>query len=118
MTYTQIASIASICHEANRQYCRTIGDSSQEPWSVCPQWQKDSAILGVEKIASGETTRPEQSHESWSRQKIEDGWMYGEVKDPIAKTHHCLVPFTELPVEQQMKDHLFFAVASTLLKQI
>lgn len=96
-------------------FCATLGDHSQPSWSEAPAWQCESALLGVEGIAEGRITRPEQSHESWSAQKVADGWVYGEVKDAAAKTHHCLVPFNELPPEQQMKDHLFFAIASTLL---
>jgi hypothetical protein len=39
--------------------------------------------------------------------KIKEGWVYGFVKDPVSKTHPCIVPYEELPEEQQMKDHLF-----------
>lgn len=110
-----IAAIASICHEANRAYCVSIGDHSQPTWDDAPSWQKESCYTGVLKIASHEITRPEQSHESWSAQKLAEGWVYGTVKDPVAKTHHCLVPFTELPPEQQTKDVLFFSIARALL---
>lgn len=110
-----ILQIAQVCHEANRAYCATLGDFSQLPWDEAPAWQRASAITGVEKIASGEITKPSDSHESWSAQKIAEGWTYGPVKDPVAKTHHCLVPFDKLPPEQQVKDFLFFAVAKTLV---
>lgn len=112
-----IRNVAAVCHDANRMYCFTIGDTSQPDWMQAPEWQRESAIKGVEAIAEGRTTRPEQSHESWSAEKIAAGWTYGPTKDPIAKTHHCLVPFADLPPEQQTKDHLFFAIASTLLYQ-
>lgn len=110
-----INAVAAVCHEANRAYCATLGDHSQSAWADAPVWQRESALFGVKGIAEGTITRPEQSHESWSAQKIADGWVYGPEKDPIAKTHHCLVPFAELPPEQQAKDHLFFAIATTLL---
>lgn len=111
----QAIAIAAVCHEANRAYCATIGDNSQPRWEDAPEWQVDSAISGVQKIASGEITAPEQSHESWSAHKFADGWKYGDVKDPEAKTHPCLVPFIALPPEQQVKDKLFFAITTTLL---
>lgn len=111
----QAIAIAQVCHEANRAYCITIGDNSQPRWEDAPEWQTDSAISGVQKIAAGEITAPEQSHEGWSAHKLADGWKYGEVKDPEAKTHPCLVPFGQLPLEQQMKDKLFFAIATALL---
>lgn len=111
----RILHIAAVCHEANRMYCLTLGDTTQPEWMQAPEWQRQSAIKGVEAIAEGRTTRPEQSHESWSAEKIATGWVYGPVKDAEKKEHPCLVPFTELPPEQQMKDHLFFAIATTLL---
>ncbi len=32
----------------------------------------------------------------------------------MAKTHHCLVPYAELPLEQRVKDNLYGAVVRTL----
>lgn len=52
----------------------------------------------------------EAPHESWMKQKLDDGWVYGTVKDADAKTHPCLVDFGELPVSQQAKDYIFRAV--------
>ena len=57
---------------------------------------------------------PEASHESWMKQKLEEGWKYGPVKDPERKEHHCIVPFDQLPREQQAKDFLFRAVVHAL----
>ena len=112
---TRFANIARVCHEANRAYCWTIGDDSQVAWDDAPEWQRASAINGVEKIAVGETKRPEDSHNSWYDEKAATGWVYGPVKDAEAKTHPCMVPFGDLPPEQQAKDHVFFTVAKALL---
>lgn len=114
-TDPRIHDIASICHEANRAFCATHGDVSHKTWWEAPQWQRTSSILGVSKIAAGEVTRPEQSHESWAAQKVAEGWVYGPTKDEVAKTHPCLVPFTALPPHQQMKDVLFLSMAIALL---
>ena len=43
-------TIARIAHEVNRVYCLTIGDKSQPRWEDAPQWQKESAINGVEYL--------------------------------------------------------------------
>lgn len=107
--------VARACHEANRAYCIALGDDSQEPWPRAPEWQKASAIEGVKKIMSGEITEPHQSHESWMAHKLAEGWVYGKRKDAEAKTHPCLVPFGELPAEQQAKDIIFYGVAKALL---
>lgn len=104
--------IASVCHEANRAYCLTQGDTSQLPWHDAPEWQRSSAILGVQKALDGAT--PRELHESWMAQKVADGWTFGPVKDADAKTHPCMVPYSNLPEEQQRKDNLFHAVVSAL----
>lgn len=57
---------------------------------------------------------PEASHISWMNQKVEEGWVYGPVKDPEAKQHPCMVPFDQLPREQQAKDYIFRAVVHSL----
>lgn len=101
-----IEHIASVCHEANRAFCETIGDDSQVPWKYAPDWQKKSAIEGVIFHLNGDHG-PEASHEHWMKAKLKDGWVYGAVKDPDAKTHPCLVPFDQLPTNQQQKDYLF-----------
>ena len=105
-----VEQIAAICHEVNRAYCESIGDNSQPRWTDAPQWQKDSAIAGVQAILANPDTTPEQSHEGWLAHKRADGWTYGPVKDPALKQHPCFVPYAELPPEQQTKDHLFGAV--------
>lgn len=108
------SDIARVAHEINRAYCTAIGDNSQPAWEDAPQWQKDSAIAGVEAILGNLETTPEQSHENWSAHKIAEGWVFGPVKDPVAKEHPCLVPYSELPVEQRVKDYLFGAVVRQL----
>lgn len=110
-----VVAIAQVCHEANRSYCRTIGDLSQPHWEDAPEWQRSSAIAGVNAIANREVQKPEDSHNSWSAEKERTGWEWGPVKDPEKKKHPCLVPFHELPPEQQAKDVLFFAIATALL---
>ena len=44
--------------------------------------------------------------------------MYGPVKDLDAKQHPCMVPFEQLPVEQQAKDYIFRAVVHALRGQL
>lgn len=105
--------IARTCHEVNRAYCDAFGDLTQPAWEDAPQWQKDSAILGV-KLHTENDVGPEASHESWMAQKVAEGWVYGLVKDPKAKTHYCIVPFDMLPREQQAKDFIFRAVVHVL----
>ena len=40
--------IAKVAHEINLAYCESIGDNSQPTWELAPDWQKSSAINGVQ----------------------------------------------------------------------
>jgi len=106
---------ARIAHEVNRAFCLTLGDTSQPGWENAPEWQKKSAINGVnfhwKALAAGEELKPSASHESWLKEKLETGWKYGPAKNPETKEHPCCVPYDELPAEQKTKDFLFCAVA-------
>ena len=104
---TLIEEAARIAHEVNRAYCASIGDASQVPWSEAEDWQRKSAINGATAIAEGKIKTPGDSHRSWLVEKESDGWIWGPVKDPTRKEHPCMVPFEELPGDQQIKDHLF-----------
>lgn len=106
---------AGAAHEANRVYCRAIGDDSQPPWEKASQWQKDSACAGVEMIRTKPETTPEQSHEGWLKLKRAEGWVYGSVKNPETKEHPCMVAYSELPPSQRAKDSIFGAVVRGVL---
>ena len=106
---TKIELIARYAHEINKAYCEAIGDSSQPSWEDAPDWQKSSAIAGVEVHLKSDLT-PEQSHQSWLDVKLKEGWIYGDVKDPIKKEHPCIMPYAQLPTSQKVKDYLFKAV--------
>lgn len=107
--------IAAICHDANRRYCMSIGDNSQLPWEEAPEWQRQSAIAGVKFRLENPDAPDSAQHDAWSADKVKDGWVYGEVKDPVKKTHPCLVPFDQLPIEQRRKDTLFASIVDGLV---
>lgn len=104
--------IARVAHEINRAYCASQGDTTQPAWEEAPDWQKDSALAGVDMHLANPDATPEQSHESWLAQKTSDGWKYGEVKDAEKKEHPCFKPYAELPDAQKAKDYLFKAVVA------
>lgn len=109
-----VFKVAKTCHEANRAYCRAIGDDSQPAWEDAPDWQRSSAVKGVKFIWDNPDASPSASHESWLEEKRLDGWSYGPVKDSDARTHPCFVPYDELPVEQRAKDYIFGAIVRAL----
>lgn len=102
-----VTAIAMACHAANAAWCEYGGDTSQKPWAEAPDWQRDSAIVGVEFHLANPDAGDAASHERWMEHKLAAGWKFGAVKDEKKKTHPCLVPFDQLPPEQQFKDRLF-----------
>lgn len=106
--------IARVAHEINRAYCASLGDTSQPAWEDAPEWQKASALAGVDMHLTNPDASPEQSHESWLAQKTAEGWKYGPVKDAEKKEHPCFRPYAELPPEQKAKDYLFRGVVHAL----
>jgi len=108
-----VEQIAKTCHEVNRAYCFSIGDDSQLPWADASDWQKESAVKGVQFRLDNPESTSEELHESWLKEKEDTGWVYGKVKDPKKKEHPCMVPYEDLPQEQQAKDALFIAVVES-----
>jgi hypothetical protein len=106
------SAIARACHEVNRSYCLALGDLSQASWEDAPDWQRESARVGVIRAIEGAT--PEQLHESWLSHKQADGWIYGTTKDAEKRVHPCMVPYGELPPEQRAKDHLFSSTVKAM----
>ena len=111
----QVIAIAAVCHEANKAYCESLGDFSQEHWDKAPVELRNSAIHGVQQVADGIITSDSSAHDSWMKEKLEAGWTHGDKKSIAKKTHPNLLPFHMLPDEQQLKDRLFYVTAITLL---
>ncbi len=109
-----VKEIAKVCHEVNRAYCQVLGDLSQKSWDEAPDWQRDSAINGVEFHLKNPDAGPENSHNSWLAEKADAGWVFGPEKSEAKKTHPCMVSFHDLPVEQQAKDYIFRGIVHAL----
>ena len=109
-----IIKIAEVAHETNRAYCESIGDNSQVSWSLAPEWQRASAIDGVEFHLNNPDSLPQDSHENWLKLKESEGWKYGKVKSEGKKEHPCFVPYDQLPLEQRVKDSLFLGIVRSL----
>ena len=43
-------------------------------------------------------------HERWCKERIADGWVYGEKRDNEKKRHPSLIPWEELSQEEKQKD--------------
>lgn len=110
----QLDFYARVTHEVNRAYCQSCGDDSQPSWDDAPEWQKESALNGVRLHLLNPEMTPADSHAAWMAEKLANGWTYGPEKNPELKQHHCLVPYDELPHDQQVKDWLFRATVHAI----
>lgn len=106
--------IAMACHEANKRWCESQGDDTQRHWEDAEEWQRDSAIKGVNFRLENPNAGEDTQHNAWMKDKVDAGWVYGENKDAGLKTHPCIVPFSDLPEFQQKKDRLFCAIVDAL----
>lgn len=44
------------------------------------------------------------THDVWAKGRLQQGWTYGPVRDDMAKTHPCLVPYDDLPESEKQYD--------------
>ncbi len=109
-----IMRAARVCHEANKAWCEANGDFSQKSWENAEDWQRDSAIAGVKFRLANPDAGDDAQHNAWMKDKTDNGWVYGPVKDAEAKTHPCIVAFNMLPFEQRMKDTIFCAIVDAI----
>lgn len=114
MIDSEIEGIAKVCHEANKAWCESLGDMTQLHWAEAPQWQKDAAVSGVKHHLENPESLPADSHNAWMRQKLDDGWKWGPVKDAEKKTHPSMVLFEKLSPGDQNKDKLFLNIVRAL----
>jgi hypothetical protein len=52
------------------------------------------------------------NHDNWARQRLADGWRYGERRDDSNKLHPDLVPYDDLSESEREYDRI--SVISTL----
>jgi hypothetical protein len=108
-----IDEIARVCHGANTEYCLAVGDAGLPTWDNLDESYKESTRMGV-KFTQSSNAHPEDQHESWMRERIRQGWVYGPVLNREKKIHPNLVPYDQLPIKQQMKDKLFRSIVKCL----
>jgi hypothetical protein len=107
--------IARTCHEVNRAYCvGVMSDHSHQPWDESPDWQRESCYEGVLKHYENPTFTPEDSHRSWMAKKVDEGWVFGNLKSETEKTHPCLVPYHTLHIHDRTKDAIFSAICKSM----
>ncbi len=70
-----------------------------EPYDTSKTELPSELLTLTEQIAK-------QVHEAWAKGRIDEGWVYGEVRDDAKKTTPCLVPYDELPESEKEFDRV------------
>lgn len=103
-----IENAARAAHEAIRVIQVEHNEPNvASPWDEAPQDIKDSCYIGIQRVIDNPEITSEELHDSWIETKLSQGWQYGEVRNEELKLHPCLVPYSELPSFQRLKDALF-----------
>ena len=113
MNSEKIINIAKTCHEVNKAFCEGIGDNSQVSWEEATEDIRQSAIDGVRFLRKNPKSTAVDIHNNWLEFKMDDGWVFGLEKDPVKKTHPCMVRYKDLPKHQRTKDKLFSAIVKS-----
>ena len=86
--YNHKSSVASALHRKMKVLCQIPG-IEKEPAHRTPEERQAIRVL---------------EHCRWNAYMRSEGYVYGETRNDLAKTHHCLVPFKELSLQEQEKD--------------
>lgn len=93
--------IARVCHEVNRNYRRFLGETDSGAWAEISAEKRASIVTGVQFALDRPDLTPRESHERW-------------MEDAANAGHINLVPWEQLPREQQAKDEIFLAIVRAL----
>ena len=112
-----LEAIAAVCHEANRVLTAHAGDVPvQVSWDEYPAELKESALNGIKFLIEHPEATPEQQHENWCKHKTAQGWTQNGIYSAESKTHPHLKAYGALAPEVRLKDKMFRAIVTTLLK--
>lgn len=89
--------------ESNRAQARSIGEKLNVVGLAFDAGE--SSVPTVEEFdAETVLLLAENEHIRWMQEKLANGWVYASVRDNGKKHHPGLVPYEELPPEEQQKD--------------
>ena len=86
--YNYRSSIASVIHSKFKRLCNTPG-SRKAP---------------ADRTSTEKYFHANMEHRRWNAYVRSEGYVWGEKKNHLIKTHPLLVPFDQLPLEEQLKD--------------
>lgn len=110
-------AIARVAHEVNRELTAHAGDVPVQPhWEEASEDTRLSCINGVEFFEKNPLASPEDAHNNWCAKKIADGWVLNGIYSAESKTHPHLRAYGSLAPEVRLKDKVYRAIVTTMLK--
>jgi hypothetical protein len=109
--------VARVVHEALAAYCHVIGESPAT-WAETPANSRQGTHSAIDAIIRGKITTRRELHDRWMGDMLRAGFKYGPRRDAEMKTHPCLLPFDDLPKDQQFKDALFLAIVKAFNEEL
>lgn len=109
--------LAEVSYEAVQSFNEAVGEVRGNSWafaSVEDQSQFRHAVASKLRYPSS----PQQTHASWLRSQVDQGWKFGKVFSEEAKTNPNLLPYEALPDTVRIKDALLHSVISTLRNRL
>lgn len=80
-----------------------------------PKPEDTSDVLLSQEILDMTELIAKNTHENWAKNKLEDGWVYGDTLDDEIKTHPCLMEYEKLSEEDKDYDRTTALEAIKLL---
>lgn len=124
--FLSIETVASVCHEANKQFCDSQGEEDlHKHWKDLNENEKKVSIQALrglfqyqdEILASPVRLFAERAWLEWKKAVQSQGWVYGPTKDVVKKTHTCIVDqYDKLPLYEKVKDEIYIALFKTFLQ--
>jgi hypothetical protein len=81
-----------------------------DDWENLSDASKNLIYENIDKVLKNPDITPEQEHKIWMDYKLRNNWTYGVKKDPLRKTHPCLVDYKDLNFYQKLKDILVIEI--------
>lgn len=107
--------IAEECYNINTVYGRATGKlMDNRLFRERSDQFRESLINAVDRAIMHKDPDAEAFHLSWYIDKKEAGWKHGDYYDAEQKRHPDLMPFELLPMESQVKSHLFIQCARSM----
>jgi len=102
--------------EPNRAFVRNIPRSVERMGlSIVPIGNKKK----IKQFLPNEIeSLAEMEHERWSKEKLDNGWQFGKIKDADHKLHPCLIPWIGLPEDEKEKDRILVKRIPQILARI